>query len=264
MSNFKKKKRRRNLFIILLLAVACIGLALFTKRSYFGINKESTKKHNIVKKNQVTFPDYYKTAKETENGLLEVTNPESNLVLVNKNRKLPDGYEPPDLTYPLVPLNGVPKEKTLMRKEAAHALEQLFDKADSEGIELTPVSAYRSYDRQVSLYNYYIQIHGIEWTHSYSALPGTSEHQTGLAIDVSSPSFDNKLEPEFGKTKEGLWLVKHAHEFGFIIRYPEDKQDKTLYHYESWHIRYVGIKYANYLYKHNLVLEEAMPAKKDK
>lgn len=259
--NRSKKKSKRNLIWFLILIVVLIGLALFIK---LNLKNEEPKKNNLqTEENKAPhFPNYEESAVEAEDGLLEVTNEESNLVLVNKYRKLPDGYEPADLTYPIVPLHGAAKDKTLMRKEAAKALEKLFEGAEANDIELTPVSAYRSFDRQQSLYNFYIETHGEEWTHAYSALPGTSEHQTGLAMDVSSPNFGNKLEKEFGETKEGAWLADHAHEYGFIIRYPEDKVDITEYHYEPWHIRYVGVKHATYLYENDLVLEEVMAPKK--
>nr|WP_235822161.1 M15 family metallopeptidase [Gottfriedia luciferensis] len=259
----KVKKKTNRKFILILITLFIVGLALLVRKQNnfdFILHKSENKKEATAPK----FPNYDNTSTEAEDGLLEVTNPKSNLVLVNKERKLPNGYEPTDLVYPIVPLHGVNKAKTLMRKEAAHALEKLFERAEKDGIQLTPVSAYRSFDRQQSLYNYYIQIHGEEWTHSYSAVPGTSEHQTGLAMDVSSPKFGNKLEKEFGETKEGAWLADHAHEYGFVIRYPEDKVNITEYHYEPWHIRYIGIKYATYLYKKDLVLEEVMKPKKKK
>lgn len=257
------KKKNFGYIIFLIILVLLIGLALFNKNEMIDLlNSNSPKNNNINNETKAPiFPDYDETSVETEDGLLEVTNPESILVLVNKNRKLPEGYEPKDLTYPMVPLHGVSKEKTLMRKEAANALEKLFEKAEADGISLTPVSAYRSYERQNSLYNYYLQIHGEEWTHAYSAVPGTSEHQTGLSIDVSSPNFGNKLEKEFGETKEGAWLSDHAHEFGYIIRYPEEKEVITEYHYEPWHIRYIGIEHATYLYEKDLALEEVIAPK---
>ncbi|MET3195897.1 D-alanyl-D-alanine carboxypeptidase [Bacillus sp. OAE603] len=260
--NRAKSKKKRYLVLGIILVILLIGLALaFSMRDKMFTNSEQKNSNQKVKETVPLFPNYEKTSVEAEDGLLEVTNEQSNLVLVNKARKLPDGYEPPDLTYPIVPLHGASKDKTLMRKEAAKALEKLFEAAEADSIVLTPVSAYRSFDRQQSLYNFYIQSHGEEWTKAYSAYPGTSEHQTGLSIDVSSPNFGNMLEKEFGETKEGTWLADHAHEYGFIIRYPEDKVEKTEYNYEPWHIRYIGVKHATYLYENDLVLEEVMSPK---
>jgi hypothetical protein len=90
----------------------------------------------------------------------------------------------------------------------------------------------------------------------YSATPGYSEHQTGLAIDVSAKSVNNRLDESFGDSVEGIWLATHAQEYGFIIRYPKDKSDITGYSYEPWHIRYVGKPLAKYIYENNLCLEE--------
>ncbi len=192
-----------------------------------------------------------------------VTNPESNLVLVNKHRKLPDGYIPEDLTRPNVPFTSPKdKEKTLLRKDAANALESMFEVAKKEGLELTAVSGYRSYKRQKSLHDTYVRRQGKAEADSVSAIPGTSEHQTGLAMDISSKSAKFQLEPIFGETNEGKWVSKHAHEFGFVIRYLEDKTETTEYSYEPWHLRYVGNPYATYIYKHHLTLEEALEDKK--
>lgn len=268
MSRSKKNRRKKPIIGIAISLVLVAGVAgtLYEQNKEpktIVIKKNDKVKNDMVKNDNVlNFPDYYKTTKEDESGLLEVLNVDSNLVLVNKDRKLPDGYEPNDLIYPSIPLNGTVKEKTRMRSEAGHALEKLFAGASSDGYTLTAISGYRSYDRQVALYNNYISVHGEAWTKAYSAYPGTSEHQTGLAIDVSSPAFGNALEVGFAKTPEGKWLAEHAHEYGFIIRYPKDKVDITNYHYEPWHIRYVGKEYATYLYTNHLALEEAMPAKK--
>lgn len=253
-----KNKNKRNFVWVIILLTVLIGLALFIKYKASNTKSELEHSNQEIKESLPQFPNYEETAVEQEDGLLEVTNEQSILVLVNKARKLPDGYEPPDLTYPIVPLHGASKDKTLMRKEAAKALEKLFEGAEANNIVLTPISAYRSFDRQQSLYNFYIQSHGEEWTKAYSAFPGTSEHQTGLSIDISSPNFGNQLEQEFGETKEGAWLAEHAHEYGFIIRYPQDKVEKTEYHYEPWHIRYIGVKHATYLYENDLVLEDVM------
>ncbi|MFC7680554.1 D-alanyl-D-alanine carboxypeptidase family protein [Paenibacillus sp. GCM10028914] len=196
------------------------------------------------------------TARE-ENGKQVVTNEESVTVIVNKERSLPDGYEPPDLTEPNVPFSfNEAHEKRKMRKEAAEALEKLFAAADSEGIELRAVSGYRSYERQKSVYENHVATKGEAEASRISAVPGTSEHQTGLTIDVSSPSAGNALEQSFGQTKEGIWLADNAPKYGFIIRYPEGKEGITGYVYEPWHIRYVGEDLAPDIAESGLTLEE--------
>jgi D-alanyl-D-alanine carboxypeptidase len=180
--------------------------------------------------------------------------------MINKERRLPDMYRPTDLVIPNVrfSFNG-DQDKKKMRKEAAHALEQLFQAAEETNIQLFAVSAFRSYERQKVLHAMYQRKEGEAVTAVSSAMPGTSEHQTGLSVDISSESAKFQLEPIFGRTKEGIWLARHAHEFGFIIRYPENKTHITGYMYEPWHIRYVGNPHARFLYEKQLTLEEAMP-----
>lgn len=194
---------------------------------------------------------------QEENGKQVVTNPDAVTVVVNKQRSLPDGYEPNDLVEPNVPFSfDGPHEKRMLRQEAAKALEELFAAAEADGMELRAVSGYRSYDRQKVIYENNVRTKGEAEANRVSAVPGTSEHQTGLTIDVSSPSAGNALEETFGHTEEGEWLARRAPEFGFIIRYPEGAEDITGYVYEPWHIRYVGKDLAPDIAKSGLTLEE--------
>lgn len=190
-------------------------------------------------------------------GAAVVTNATAQTVIVNKQRSLPKGYEPSDLVVPNVPFSfDGPHEKRHMRKEAAGALEKLFAAAKKDGIKLRAVSGYRSYARQKTIYNNNVKTKGLEYASKVSAVPGMSEHQTGLAIDVSSPSVGNALEQSFGSSKEGQWLAKHAPEYGFVIRYPKGKENITGYVYEPWHIRYIGVDLAEDAASKGLTLEE--------
>ena len=196
---------------------------------------------------------------EKETGLHVVDNPESIEVYVNKQRKLPDGYEPPDLVVPDVRHRYESGHmETHMRKEAAAALEELFAAAEKSGFDLMTISGYRSFDRQTVIYNNQVQAKGKEYADQYSAYPGTSEHQTGLTMDVryADDSKESKLDESFGETDTGKWLAAHAHEYGFIIRYPKGKEAITGYSYEPWHIRYIGKPLAEELFEHHLTLEE--------
>ncbi|NMO97299.1 M15 family metallopeptidase [Paenibacillus lemnae] len=196
------------------------------------------------------------TARE-QNGKWFVTNEESAAVIVNKERSLPDGYEPGDLVEPDVTFSFEgPHEKRMMRQEAAQALEDLFTAAQEDGMELRAVSGYRSYTRQKSVYESHVRDKGEKEAARISALPGTSEHQTGLSMDVSSPSAGNELSQAFGDTPEGRWLEEHASEYGFIIRYPRGREETTGYVYEPWHIRYVGEDLAADIAESGLTLEE--------
>lgn len=190
--------------------------------------------------------------------LIEVdTDPESMTVLVNQEYLLPEEYIPSDLVKPNISFSFYGTyEKSYMRETAAKALEELFSAAQEAGYTLKGVSAYRSYARQKQIYDRNVATKGQKKADKISAKPGSSEHQTGLTIDVSCSSIGCALEESFGDTAEGQWLAKHCHKYGYIIRYPKDKSDITGYSYEPWHIRYVGKNLAKYLHKNNLTLEE--------
>ncbi|WP_208589959.1 M15 family metallopeptidase [Gracilibacillus suaedae] len=192
-----------------------------------------------------------------DNTLTVIDNPESVSLVVNKQRKLPDGFEPDDLVEANVPYHAAEGDpKRLIRKVAADALEDLFAAAKEDGLELVAVSGYRSYDRQKQIYEYNVETKGQDHADKFSAKPGTSEHQTGLAMDVASAALVAVLEQSFIETEEGQWLEDHAHEHGFIIRYPEGKEDITGYSYEPWHLRYVGKETATEIYQAQVTLEE--------
>jgi D-alanyl-D-alanine carboxypeptidase len=132
----------------------------------------------------------------------------------------------------------------------------LFNAAREDDVMLVARSGYRSYATQTALYNSYVNSYGQEYADKYSARPGTSEHQTGLAMDITAESINFQLDDSFGKTKEGLWLADNAHRYGFVIRYPEGMEGITGYFYEPWHVRYLGVRLATNIYKSGLTLEE--------
>lgn len=218
--------------------------------------------------------DYYNTAspeewdveepksstdeKEPKKQYIEVdTEPDSYTVLVNREYPISKDYVPADLVVPDVAFSYYGTyEKSYVRKQAARALEKLFSGAQQEGYMLKAVSAYRSYERQMQIYNNNVNTRGSDKTDKVSAQPGSSEHQTGLAIDVSCNSVGCALEVSFGQTSEGKWLKKNCHKYGFIIRYPKNKTKITGYTYEPWHLRYVGKNLAKYLKKNKMTLEE--------
>ncbi|MGB4614146.1 MAG: M15 family metallopeptidase [Erysipelotrichaceae bacterium] len=178
---------------------------------------------------------------------------DSILILVNKKHDLPSDYEPSDLVKPNVKSN---KSGLSLRQEAALAIEEMFNKALEDDITLVLGSSYRSYSYQSKLYNNYVAKDGEEKANKYSAKPGQSEHQTGLAADISDASGANYLKQSFKDTPEGIWLKDNAHNFGFILRYPEGKEEITGYMFEPWHFRYVGIEEATKIYNSNLTFEE--------
>ena len=127
---------------------------------------------------------------------------------------------------------------------------KLQSDASAQGLNIWFASGFRSYDYQSQIYNNYVARDGQAAADTFSARPGHSEHQTGLAIDV------NQIDDSFIGTPEAIWLENHCHEYGFILRYPQGKQDITGYKYESWHIRYVGTDMSYAIHNSGLTLEE--------
>lgn len=185
------------------------------------------------------------------------TEPESISVFINKEYALPESYIPDNLVIPEVNFfGGGTDDKNKMRKEAADALEKMFSDAQDDNIYLYGVSAYRSYQRQKEIYDKNVRNRGSKATDKVSAAPGHSEHQSGLAIDISSKSLGCNLCETFGDTEEGKWVAKNCYQYGFIIRYPKGAEHITGYTYEPWHLRYVGTEISDYIHKENITLEE--------
>src|SRR5699024_5786972 len=194
---------------------------------------------------------------KTKNGKIVTDNPYDVLVLVNKENALPEDFTPEDLVIPDVRFpftEDLPKKQ--MRKVAADAMEKMFEAADKEDLELFAQSGFRSFERQQSIFAANVEKNGEEAANKYSARPGESEHQSGLTMDVTNADVGFDLIIEFGETPEGKWLKKHASEYGFIIRYPQGKEDITGYQYEPWHLRYVGKKAAKEIMEKGITLEE--------
>ncbi|WP_195782441.1 SH3 domain-containing protein [Priestia megaterium] len=190
-------------------------------------------------------------------GMKVVSNPESIQVVINKQNKLPENYVPKDLVYTTIPFTFKEQtEKKKMRSEAAAAIAQLFAGAKKQGVTLLGVSAYRSHATQSALFSSYVQRDGYDKAATYSALPGTSEHETGLGIDVTKGDGTCAAQDCFGGTTEATWLDAHAAEYGFIIRYPKGKEAVTGYKYEPWHLRYVGKPVAQAIKSKGITLEE--------
>lgn len=179
-----------------------------------------------------------------------IKHPNSIQVLVNKNHQLSSHYVPKDLE---VISNQYAYEEKYLRKEARLSFERLSEEASTLGYRIIGVSAYRDYDYQKKLYQYYVDTKGKVYADLCSARPGHSEHQSGLAIDVMGSNLDYNL---FEESEEFTWMSENAHHYGFILRYPKGKEHITGFKYEPWHYRYVGVELATTLYQNNLTLEE--------
>lgn len=177
--------------------------------------------------------------------------------LVTKEQGISAGYVPPDLT-PL-PARLSASNGVRLRQVAADAVVELIDAARAEGQELFVLSGFRSYEEQDRVMKQEIALVGRATAEKQVAPPGHSEHQLGLAADITSRRAPYELRRQFGQEPEGKWLAANAPRFGFVISYPEGKEAITGYSYEPWHIRYVGTPLAERIAASGLTLTEYLP-----
>jgi D-alanyl-D-alanine carboxypeptidase len=173
--------------------------------------------------------------------------------VVNRDRPLPAGYVPSDLVTPNVPVDPLSTATQLSAPTAA-AFEAMVADGAAAGFHLQMNSGYRSQGDQQVLYDRNVRDYGEEVARQRVALPGTSEHQTGLAVDVGEVGLP--LDQVFGDTAAAKWVENNAYRFGFILRYPPDKAAITGYANEPWHLRYVGTELASILHGNGLTMEE--------
>lgn len=191
--------------------------------------------------------DFYEVEYETDTSL-------DTQMLVNKYYLLSSDYAPNDLVSVPQTYSWGELGSQKVREVAYNAFLDMWNAAEQEGYYLMINSSYRSYQDQEAVYNNYKSSSGQKYADSIAARPGSSEHQTGLAIDIFSKTNTNRNS--FTDSPEAKWLEDNAHIYGFILRYPEDKVDITGYNYESWHFRYVGEDIATYIYEHDITFEE--------
>lgn len=178
---------------------------------------------------------------ETKDGVTYV----NDIMIVNKTYSLPSTYRGPNS-------DGYEYCLRCLTQETLDAFDAMQADAQSIGLNLYISSGYRSYTYQENLYNSYVNRDGKELADTYSARPGHSEHQTGLAFDL------NTIDDSFANTAEGQWVKDNCQKYGLILRYPKGKENITGYQYESWHLRYVGKELAQKLYNNGdwITLEE--------
>lgn len=174
------------------------------------------------------------------------------LVLVNKKIGLPADFVPENL----VSLDGLVKtfKPEELRAEALDALEKLVTAANSDGVHLAVVSAYRSYQYQQMIFNGWVASAGLGAAENFSARPGHSQHQLGTAVDFSSTR-GVSLSGDFAKSPEGVWLSQNAYKYGYILSYPSGAEAITGYSFEPWHYRYIGVDNAGKMVASGLILE---------
>lgn len=210
---------------------------------YYEKNKNMSLKNIVIHVNIGLDQEYYTSTSLAPNLY-------TNKVLVNKYHYLKDDYIPQNLVEIY---EGYSKPGMYLVKDAANAYRKMAEDMAEDNLTIRVISSYRNFDYQKKLYEKYAKTDGKRQADKYSARAGYSEHQTGLVIDI-----DNEILPyeRFGETEEFKWMEEHAHQYGFIIRYPKGKEYITGYTYEAWHYRYVGERIATYIKKHNITFDE--------
>lgn len=249
--------------VLLFVVVVVYKDAIFSEKQQQIVEKTATSSETSKKSNNVEEQPTQQTPEKSTPPSEKVDTSAQNQSIVDENgyiegQKLPSeptyikGILVANKKYPL-PANYAPG----VDQKAELALNTMFTAAKVNGYELTAFSSFRSFDYQKQLYTKYVKKDGQKAADRYSARPGYSEHQSGLAFDIGEIGQEDLwLTEAFGNTEAGQWLHAHAHEYGFILRYPKGKEATTGYMYESWHFRYVGIKLAKEIYEQNVTLEE--------
>lgn len=197
----------------------------------------------IIKVNTRTCYDYYTHTVKTNMDM-------GYGIIVNKYYSLPDKYEPEDV----VDMNSqYAYPGNSIRSEVYEAFKEMSSKAKEDGITLIVNSSYRGYDEQKEIYEEYEDKNGKEYADKYAARPNFSEHQTGLSLDIFSPGYGMKT---FESSPAFKWLSENSYKYGFILRYPKDKQNITGYAYESWHYRYLGKDLSLKVYEEGITFDE--------
>ena len=211
---------------------------------YYENHKDLEYKEIITRVNSNLDYEFYNDSKEADISKKIYT-------LVNKYNYLDQNFIPDNL----VSVTGMyARDKAQLVDIAYDNFIKMADAAREENLTIKVTTGYRSYNFQSTLYNNYVKADGVKNADTYSARPGYSEHQLGYSIDLTNAknvSFD-----QFENTDEYKWLQNNAHKYGFIMRYPKDKEYITGYIFESWHYRYVGTEIATYIYENNITYEE--------
>ena len=212
---------------------------------YYNNHKDDKISHIVSIVNVCADEDYYDkdTVKKTDISKKE-------LMLVNKFNYLDENYAPDDIVKVSMQFAYGDNE---IKKEVYEKFRSMYNDAKKEGLYLIITSSYRDYNFQKELWDSYANQKGDEWADSVSARAGYSEHQTGYTLDIVTY---NANMSSFEKTDEFKWLQDNAYKYGFILRYPKDKEDITGYSYESWHYRYVGKDVATKIKKLGITFDE--------
>jgi zinc D-Ala-D-Ala carboxypeptidase len=277
----RRKNRRRSFFISLALLLFCLVLLYAAWYSFAGrktddsetapdmITAEEDKAETETETEieaEKPEPEAVEDGTETvgedatetfETNLKVVADGNYPLALVTKETTLKSNYAPSDLRQ--IPDYMHPARELWLREEPLARLEALWQAASDDGVLLTIISAYRSYDYQKTLFQNYADNYGEEAANRFSARAGQSEHQLGTTVDFGGTAVD--LNAAYAETDQGRWLAENAYRFGFAMSYPEGKETVTGYIFEPWHYRYIGLQDAQEWYLSGLSLKEFLETK---
>lgn len=261
----KKRRLWLALGIVLSLAIGVVVVALWLDNLKVGAPKtdqiSSTAQVEVQPEKPKTIQVSLPNASPI-NALKEDYNSDASLWrVVSKDYPLTDShYTPANLQFATVASRSdKSNEERSLRADIMPDVEKLFAAMKERGYDMLIGSGYRSYNLQNMYFTNYARAKGEAEANKYSARPGQSEHQTGLVVDIAYTSMQCYLDSCFADTPAGQWIAAHAHEYGFIVRYPKDKTEITKYIYEPWHLRYVGKDLATVLHQTGLTLDEARP-----
>lgn len=219
---------------------------LYEYLEYKKDNKKKSFKDVVAIVNVGANKDWYDTKSIKETDLSK-----GNLMIVNKFNYLKEDYEPSDITS--IDLS-YSYSNNRVSKETNDAYIEMAKAAKNDGVQLMANSTYRTYKRQDEIYKEFYYSKGISYADKYAARAGYSEHQTGLAIDIFTSG--TSTTSNFEESDAFKWLSNNAYKYGFILRYPKDKEYLTGYEYESWHYRYVGVETATKVYNEDITYDE--------
>ena len=255
----KKRIRKRRLIKLCIYASMLLGVVLLIGgMSKMLVAQQLTEAKESEPGNVIVLDEevLIKPTAEPEALVEDDLHPTVRPILVNKENPLPEDYE--------VELISLPDGRGKAAEEAYEPLCEMLHAGTEEGLQFLVCSSYRSKERQEELFDEDLKAllrEGYTYAEAYEEVaketmpPGCSEHSTGLAFDIVASDYQ-MLDKGQEKTDENKWLQKHCAEYGFILRYPKDKEDITHISYESWHFRYVGKEVAEYIMEEGITLEE--------
>lgn len=244
------KQKIYEIFIVLIILFILLSIYNFYKNKKDRENIEIEVSSEPIEENNVDGEQELEKQKPIDSNITDW-----NLILVNKDNIVPENYEVETVKI---------EEKWEVDVRIKEQLEKMLEDARKEGLNPIICSAYRTSNYQKNLFNNkvneykrkgYSQANAEEQASYWVTVPGTSEHEIGLAVDIVSKKYQ-VLDKNQENTEIQKWLMEHCYEYGFILRYPTDKKDITKINYEPWHYRYVGVKDAMFIKEKGFCLEE--------